>query len=727
MKTLNQFLFALLSIMLIISCSKEEFDNQPFAEGSQSLVATIYKRAQTRVGFDGTDGAFFWTKGDKIGVTTESSVGGFQEMTLQGEGGESSGTFTGTLGGSVGGYAVYPYNSSHSINNNELTYNLPTTYTYTTLDATYANPTGNSHNAPMWAQIENNAASFKHLAGVVAISVGDLPANTQNLVLKFTAEDEKITGNFTANLTESNPTISTSDITEGDNIVTINFNTALAQTQGHFYIPVPVGDYGKFSMQIEEAGIPSITKEWTNVKVERCAIIRAIVGTITSTNSNGKEVISSVSSVEDVTDAINSNAESNIVVVTDEISGNPIISLPKLTNAEDKSVSIVLNNVNSSKVTFNEVDGTGTTAQDIQLSVPSVSEIDIDLPNSTVKLSGGTYGTVNALTAENTLIISKGVSVGTLTITKGNVRIEGGKVTESISNSSNKEVVYVISDTKDLNTYQSLGQTIKNSITKIECSLDDYVEVNSAAELYAASKGVKNITLGANIEVNANTPVEPRDGQTYDLNEKTLSIATIDNLYDVLRVKESGAEVTIKNGTIDNQTGNNFALSIRADNVTLNMEDVIIPVNDYDGSLHKNGNYTGCTVNLTDCNFIGAVYLSNTDDKSPNTITVTGGEYTSNNYSCFEFLNTNATIDGAKLSNTVAGQSYAATGNEGNNFSVVKGYCIAFTNTDGVKSKGTATLTNNTYSIADEDGKHIFNQLKGATITGSESIFTGNN
>ena len=50
--------------------------------------------------------------------------------------------------------------------------------------------------------------------------------------------------------------------------------------------------------------------------------------------------------------------------------------------------------------------------------------LTIVAPNSTVTLNGGTYTTLDAEVSENTLIIKKNAHIGTLNVTKGNVKVE---------------------------------------------------------------------------------------------------------------------------------------------------------------------------------------------------------------------------------------------------------------------------------------------------------------
>jgi hypothetical protein len=166
MKT--RLISGIIMMMALVACTQEEMLNNEFGLKKLKTEVEGY-HTSSRVGFTDKDAAFFWTKGDKIGVTTSNSST-FQGMTLSGDGGSATGDFSGSMSGNPSGYAVYPYGQMgrHSVNNDELTYTLPASYTYKTLDATYAKADGNSYNAPMWGKVNNGSVSFKHLSGVIA-------------------------------------------------------------------------------------------------------------------------------------------------------------------------------------------------------------------------------------------------------------------------------------------------------------------------------------------------------------------------------------------------------------------------------------------------------------------------------------------------------------------------------------------------------------------------------
>ena len=261
--------------IFFIACTQEDdFGNK---QGMVQLKSNLEDFVtSSRVGFTDGDAAFFWTTGDQIGVTSTSSTS-FQPMTLSGKGGDAQGIFTATMSGTPSGYAVYPYGEEgrHSLSGDELTYTLPTEYTYAKLDATYADPNGNSHNAPMWAKISNGTASFKHLGGVFAININGLPEKSEGLKLTLMASS-KISGEFTTTLTDSEPQITTEDSdNEAEKELSINFNTTEGQTTGYFYIPMPTGEYENIIVTIVDSEDNVIAnKKWDNFTVNRKNIKR---------------------------------------------------------------------------------------------------------------------------------------------------------------------------------------------------------------------------------------------------------------------------------------------------------------------------------------------------------------------------------------------------------------------------------------------------------------------
>ena len=208
--------------------------------------------SQTRAIFD-PYGHFHWQTGDKIGVSTVGSTElGALALDHTASGNVVTGTepvyFSGNLNGAIGSYAVYPYSASHRISGQTLTYNLPSSYTYSSVDENYytqgSESYGNSANPPAWGTITSDAdelsTELRHLCGVLCVRIDKMPTTDGYVTL---TADRKIAGNFTVDLSAETPELTTSTETATtDNSVTITYR-AVAGQSGIFYFPLPVGSY----------------------------------------------------------------------------------------------------------------------------------------------------------------------------------------------------------------------------------------------------------------------------------------------------------------------------------------------------------------------------------------------------------------------------------------------------------------------------------------------------
>lgn len=433
--------------LLLAGCSNEEI----FQISSDTGILTAVMEdvaVDTRVGFTDGEAKFFWTENDEIGVTTNASPNIFQKMTLSTGQGQGTGTFGGSVSGTPEGYAVYPYVKSynHTLKDGTLTYTFPAEYEYETLDAEYGKTdgTGNSFNAPMWAEVKDLKAWFKHLGGVFAIYVDELPTD---VALKFvlTTPENKLTGVFEATLTETEPKLSTSTegVSEENNHVTIRVakptSGGASTISGYFYVPAPTGTYSQilatvYAVSDDGKETELVNGAWENKTIDRRTILR---GNIEGQIVTGGESVQ-VSNVTDVADALKSNP----AVTVESISGNSnTITLPATTHADTPiSISFAAVNGNDAALTINQ-NANETVANNVTLSVPqdasNTMDLVIDLPNSTVTLAPNaktaTYDNVTSTTADNTLIVADGVTINTLNVKQGNVRAKNGSTISAVT------------------------------------------------------------------------------------------------------------------------------------------------------------------------------------------------------------------------------------------------------------------------------------------------------
>lgn len=248
--------FIAAAMFLAAGCQKNEYVPDG-TQGQKTLTIGVADETDTRVGFD-SNNAFYWQEGDQIGVLTTK---GFMQMTLDSQyANQTTGVFTGNFQEEIGNYVVYPY-GNHSVADGQLTYNLPASYTYTSIDAG-----ANSMNPPMFGTITDGKGLLKHLGSFFQITVTNIPSGGDDMKLTFTA-DKRISGNFTADLSAETPVINTDD-SEG-NTVTISFSNTVSGSTGTFYIPVPLGTYESITVEIMDGQTLLATNTWSDQVVER--------------------------------------------------------------------------------------------------------------------------------------------------------------------------------------------------------------------------------------------------------------------------------------------------------------------------------------------------------------------------------------------------------------------------------------------------------------------------
>lgn len=223
--------FVLAVGLLLSSCAVEEV---PLAEHT---ILAVMEGHQTRTSVT-DEGAFSWSTGDQVWLeTTNGSVPG----TLSSGAGTSRASFsTGVFIGDLTGKAVYPYNAGHSISGDELSFVLPASYD---LGSNLTNT-----NVAMYGVDVDGTIRFNHLAGVMRFVFKNVPAGTDKFQITL---DKKISGVFTADLTEALPIIETSAASsQSDKTVTLNFDALKSVSDISLYVPLPVGTYTTLGLEL---------------------------------------------------------------------------------------------------------------------------------------------------------------------------------------------------------------------------------------------------------------------------------------------------------------------------------------------------------------------------------------------------------------------------------------------------------------------------------------------
>ena len=512
-----------MATFLITACSNENDEELISTSTKGILSATVEgNHSSTRAGF-ASDGKFYWSKKDQLGVTTSQNASSFSALSLKNGIGTASGTFDGVINGTIGDYAVYPYYDNHSINDATLTYNFPTSYTYNKVDADYFTTVqgeGNSFNPAMWGKIVNGAVQMKHLGGVFCIKVPKMPikAGTLSLIV-----DKKITGTFAVNLNDNIPVIaSTETSTSENNTVTIEFSGATQDQPGVFYVPVPTGTYD-VRIKVTEN---QCSTEKVNVAAGTYTIVRCDLKKIELTNGNIDATVPTESSSLD--DAATKLASNDAVRVNGEISGTSnTISVPAATSGTGKSLSLekVASGASLTVLDANSSGSTDNSVDNFTLSIPNNEtagfeplDVTITMPNTTVALTGNAgaaiYGTVTSETADNTLVIGNGVEVKKVVVKKGNIRVNKGAKLVAIEKSSDNQATTVT-------VYKEDGAEIPSSLG------EEFVVMDAAvADMQKVFAEGGTYTLPQDMNIVGVEMMVPKGKEvTLDLNGKTLEAA----------------------------------------------------------------------------------------------------------------------------------------------------------------------------------------------------------
>lgn len=554
-----------MAALLLAACSDEqELASIPSGEGI--LRATVEGASPaTRAGFD-SEGAFYWTRGDQLGVTTASNGNSFSALTLsEASIGQTTGTFDGSLGSEeLGSYAVYPHNDSYSLNGTTLTYNFPASYTYTQVDADYFTETqgeGNSFNPAMWGSIRNGSTQLKHLGGVFCIKIESMPLADGKLTL---TADKAITGTFTADLNGETPVLTSTETVAENNTVTIDFSGATQDASGVFYVPVPTGTYNVRIKVTDDNN----TTEHINAAVGTSVVNRCDLKQITLTESS----IDAEPAVDLIAAATDLGTHDN-VTVSEQVSSTQSIEIPSTTGGAEVTKTLSLQDV-ASGASLTITDGAGSTTSNsvgnLVFSIPTNEteeyeplDLTVTMPNTTVTLAGNggkaTYGEVTASTAENTLIVSAGVSINKLTVTKGNIRLQGDAAISEIVNSKESDAkLYIYVEGNEYKIPEGLGE--------------DIVVVDaSVADLKAVASNGGEYTLQSDITLTE--PLVVAGEMTLDLNGHALKaseagLTKVLNTSDAVVLVRRGAKLTINDssngqGSIDYNGAETVSVAVK--------------------------------------------------------------------------------------------------------------------------------------------------------------------
>ena len=376
------FLIAAAVVLSIVACQKE----MPVApEGNYTVRASRESASGTKSTVS-DDGAFAWSAGDAIGLWNGSK---FCELTTS-IGGSATADFTGTMEGTAQSYAVFPFALNAKVESGTVKVALPSSYEWKSGET----------NSPMLAECGENptALTFKHLGGLVKVSVKNVPAEAAKFVL---TADKDIAGEYSvSDDAEGNKIIKSAGTAENTSVA-FTF-TAGTATEMAFYVPVPVGDY-KFAVALQKA---DGTQLWSYGGASVNSVTRAkfiIMPELTLTTIPGT----------------GEDAKTSVTIPANYSGGN--FALPNTTSDVEVKVeanSLPITVVYGGKSHPGKVSFVGSSSE--------LGDLVINLPDSHVELNGVTVNNVTSTTSGNTLVVGKDVTIKTsLKIEKGTAEIYG--------------------------------------------------------------------------------------------------------------------------------------------------------------------------------------------------------------------------------------------------------------------------------------------------------------
>lgn len=555
-----------------LSCSQDELTNQPALKGNTTIVASFEGTgAGTRTSVN-EQNQVVWNTNDAFGLfytsNTQTTPKPEKFSCPDADGTSTSAKFVGVPDDNItASYAVYPYDENMSLNGTTVVMTLPADFNYT-----------KASNGPMYApatDYKTQSLEFKHLAGLLKLTVSKgINAEAKKFVI---TADKSIAGTCEANLSTASPVLAvTAD--GGSKTITVTLPEFKDEEQGNvttFYIPIPVGTYATLSATLSGEGGTALypAKKWTNVTVERSDILTASFGYVTIEGGTSTNLTNDIAAVLPNTTTPPTTPTTTNLQITGTIDATANTEPIKIPIVKNSNINMALATVPTTSVdkplkledTQANAEPTANAVNTMTFAIPKAEasnapSLTITMPQTTVELDasgneGTTYNKVIALTANNTLVIKKGVTVKDLTVKGGNVRVSG-KI-EAISKDTGTSPVYLIKED---------GATLPESTT-------DFTVIDAATyDLMMAAKNGGAYTL--NSDVILSEPLVVEKTMTLDLNGHSIKPAAeglklVLNTKDAVVLVRRGAQLTVndssnnKQGSIDTNSNGTILTAVK--------------------------------------------------------------------------------------------------------------------------------------------------------------------
>ena len=422
----------------------------------------------------GSDGSVLWSENDAISLFKKT---GYHQKYKVKTYGSSSTDFqyddysTEVTLSSDSHYAVYPFAEGNSISGTELTINLSSL-----AEQSYTANTFENGKAVMVAKSATTQLAFTNAFSLANIQLkaeaGEAP-DEKISVKKIKVESATIPLCGTATIDMSENTPAAQFASDGAKSIVLDCDTdiELSTTPTDFYILMPVATFPANDLTITiYATIAGEQKELAIPMSIEVPFLRSKMTTLTKeigfdawTGSTEIAVVD-VADVAAANEALKGNAGVKLGNAIDA-STTPIV-VPAKSNPTDAAVEhkidlsgALMPSSGTVKITVEEGDGTSkNTVTEVTVVVPdgaSYDGLEINAPGTTVTITaadGTVIKKIVGASAENTLIISKGITVNELIVEKGFVRIEEGSVIDKVSRGENNtdKMTYLIYESEKI-------------------------------------------------------------------------------------------------------------------------------------------------------------------------------------------------------------------------------------------------------------------------------------
>lgn len=255
-------MYCLLSIVLFLASCVDDYKSENQKE-AYAITAQIEQNG-TRTAVNAQN-QVVWTEGDQIGVFGDLQTNNalFELEAANG----SSARFTGELAsGEQPDVAYYPYQSGARLQGSALSFELPAEYVYS-----------DNSNAPMIGYSEGeNALSFKHLCGLMKVTVNNVPEESVQFVVTSEGENPKgIAGTAVVeDVHQADAILAVQDDGNTQYSITYQLTGSVSEKTFTFYIPIPVGEYEKLTVSLQNAdGKVLFQKSTLNASIKRAVIL----------------------------------------------------------------------------------------------------------------------------------------------------------------------------------------------------------------------------------------------------------------------------------------------------------------------------------------------------------------------------------------------------------------------------------------------------------------------